>query len=173
MGNQRGGSFVSQGNSQADQVAKPGNSISGTWKSYGSVIVPSKLLTSPSIPHRNNKMLKNGAMRKKACACLVTSVVSDSLRPYGPWPARLLCPWDSPGTNTGVGCHSLLLQNGRWRTRERWSDTQTHQRWYCVSAVLIIATRKSGYEADPLQTRKGWWTKSRTKQTSVSTPSGR
>ena len=27
-----------------------------------------------------------------------------------PWtmPARLLCPWDSPGKNTGVGCHFLL-----------------------------------------------------------------
>ena len=23
-------------------------------------------------------------------------------------PARLLCPWDSPGKNTGVGCHFLL-----------------------------------------------------------------
>ena len=23
-------------------------------------------------------------------------------------PARLLCPWDSPGKNTGVGCHALL-----------------------------------------------------------------
>ena len=23
-------------------------------------------------------------------------------------PARLLCPWDSPGMSTGVGCHSLL-----------------------------------------------------------------
>ena len=23
-------------------------------------------------------------------------------------PSRLLCPWDSPGKNTGVGCHSLL-----------------------------------------------------------------
>ena len=22
--------------------------------------------------------------------------------------ARLLCPWDSPGENTGVGCHALL-----------------------------------------------------------------
>ena len=30
------------------------------------------------------------------------------LRPHGLWPARLLCPWDSPGKNTGVGCHSLL-----------------------------------------------------------------
>ena len=23
-------------------------------------------------------------------------------------PSRLLCPWDSPGKNTGVGCHALL-----------------------------------------------------------------
>ena len=40
--------------------------------------------------------------------CLVTSVISNSLWPHGPWPARLLCPWDSPGKNTGVGCHFLL-----------------------------------------------------------------
>ena len=32
----------------------------------------------------------------------------DSLRPYGLYPARLLCPRDSPGKNAGVGCHSLL-----------------------------------------------------------------
>ena len=24
------------------------------------------------------------------------------------WPTRLLCPWDSPGKDTGVGSHSLL-----------------------------------------------------------------
>ena len=35
-------------------------------------------------------------------------VVSDSLRPQGLVPARLLCPWDSPGKNTAVGCHALL-----------------------------------------------------------------
>ena len=33
--------------------------------------------------------------------CLVASVMPDSLRPYGPWPARLFCSWDSPGKNTG------------------------------------------------------------------------
>ena len=30
------------------------------------------------------------------------------LRPHGLYPARLLCPWDSPGKDTGVGCHFLL-----------------------------------------------------------------
>ena len=41
-------------------------------------------------------------------ACSVASVVADSLRPYGLQPARLLCPWDSPGNNTGVSCNALL-----------------------------------------------------------------
>ena len=42
------------------------------------------------------------------CESWVASVVSDSLWPHGLQPARLLCPWDSPGKNTGVGCHFLL-----------------------------------------------------------------
>ena len=33
-------------------------------------------------------------------ACQVASVMSDSLGPYGLWPARLLCPWDSAGKYT-------------------------------------------------------------------------
>ena len=39
---------------------------------------------------------------------LSRSVVSDPLRPHGLQPARLLCPWGSPGKDTGVGCHVLL-----------------------------------------------------------------
>ena len=34
--------------------------------------------------------------------------MSDSVRPRGLQPTRLLCPWDSPGKDTGVGCHFLL-----------------------------------------------------------------
>ena len=36
------------------------------------------------------------------------SVMSDSSRPHGLQPTRLLCPWDFPGKSTGVGCHCLL-----------------------------------------------------------------
>ena len=36
------------------------------------------------------------------------SVVSDTQRPHGLQPTRLLHPWDSPGKSTGVGCHCLL-----------------------------------------------------------------
>ena len=34
--------------------------------------------------------------------------MSDSLQPHGLQPATLLCPQNSPGKNTGVGCHALL-----------------------------------------------------------------
>ena len=36
------------------------------------------------------------------------SVISDSSRPHGLQPTRLLHPWDSPGKSTGVGCQCLL-----------------------------------------------------------------
>ena len=41
------------------------------------------------------------------CCCYVASVVSDFLRPHRWQPTRLPRPWDSPGKNTGVGCHFL------------------------------------------------------------------
>ena len=34
--------------------------------------------------------------------------MSDSVRPHRRQPTRLPRPWDSPGKNTGVGCHFLL-----------------------------------------------------------------
>ena len=42
------------------------------------------------------------------CCCQVASVVSDSVRPHKWQPTMLPHPWDSPGKNTGVGCHFLL-----------------------------------------------------------------
>ena len=53
-------------------------------------------------------------LRKKNKSHLLIShyvcylVVSDSLWPQGQLSTRLLCPWNSPGKNTGVGCHYLL-----------------------------------------------------------------
>ena len=34
--------------------------------------------------------------------------MSDSVQPRRQQPTRLPRPWDSPGKNTGVGCHFLL-----------------------------------------------------------------
>ena len=38
-------------------------------------------------------------------ACMLNHLV---MKPYGLWPTRLLCPWDSQGKNPGVGSHFLL-----------------------------------------------------------------
>ena len=38
----------------------------------------------------------------------IASVVSDSVRHHRRQPTSLPLPWDSPGKNTGVGCHFLL-----------------------------------------------------------------
>ena len=40
--------------------------------------------------------------------CVSRSDVYDSLRPYGLQSTSFFCPWNFPGQNTGVGCHSLL-----------------------------------------------------------------
>ena len=42
------------------------------------------------------------------CCCWVASVMSDSVQPHRRQPTRLHRPRDSPGKNTGVGCHFLL-----------------------------------------------------------------
>ena len=65
-------------------------------------------------------------------AVLSCSVTSNSLRPHGLQPARLLRPWDSPGRNTGVGCHALL--QGIFPTQGS-NPGLLHWRWilYCLS----------------------------------------
>ena len=47
------------------------------------------------------------------------SVVSSSLQLWWPVATRLLCPWISPGKNTGVGCHSLLQGSNMYLLRCR------------------------------------------------------
>ena len=73
------------------------------------------------------------------------SVVSDSVWLHRPQPARLLCPWNSPGKNTGVSCHFLFRGSSRprdqtlilhckwilylWATREVCSQPKSKQEW--------------------------------------------
>ena len=42
------------------------------------------------------------------CILAIASVVSNSLQPHGLQSDRILCPWDSSGKNSGMGCHALL-----------------------------------------------------------------
>ena len=58
--------------------------------------------------------------------------MSDSLRPHGLQPTRLLHPWNFPGKSTGVGCHFLL--QGIFPTQGSNSGLPCcRQTLYCVS----------------------------------------
>ena len=43
-----------------------------------------------------------------AAAAAASLQLCPTLQPHRQQPPRLLCPWDSPGKNTGMGCHFLL-----------------------------------------------------------------
>ena len=61
------------------------------------------------------------------------------LRPHGRYPARLLCPRDSPGKNTGVGCHFLLQRI--FPTQE--SNTCLLWLWHCRWILNHGASREA------------------------------
>ena len=58
--------------------------------------------------------------------------MSNSLWPYALQPARLLCPWDSLGKNTGVACHALL--QGIFPTQ----GSNPHLVWSCIAGGFFI-----------------------------------
>ena len=79
---------------------------------------PNKWLRTPLGPRRQAASLdckplpfKPRAAERKSPVFFGSWVTSNSLRPLGLQPTRLLCLWDFPGKNTGVGCH-FLLQGG-------------------------------------------------------------
>ena len=89
------------------------------------------------------------ALKIESVSC---PVVSDSLQSHGLEPARLLCPWDSPDKNTGVGCHAFLqgifltqglnpgLQHCRWilyHLRHQGSPGE-------LEAIAIIQMSRAG-----------------------------
>ena len=62
--------------------------------------------------------------------------MSDSSRPHGLQPTRLLPPWDFPGKSAGVGCHcvqllSLEIYQKRWQTIQ----------YLMISCHLLFAIR--------------------------------
>ena len=56
----------------------------------------------------NGQLYSLRVLTQSESADVSRSVVSDSWWLCGLWPARLFCPWNSPGKHTGVGCHFLL-----------------------------------------------------------------
>ena len=72
--------------------------------------------------------------------------MSDSVRPHRQQPTRLPSPWDSPGKNTGVGCHFLLQC---MKVKMKW-----------LSCVWLLATPwTAAYQAPPSMgfSRQEYW----------------
>ena len=70
--------------------------------------------------------------------------MSDSVQPHRRQLTRLPCPWDSPGKNTGVGCHFLLQC---MKVKRQWHPTPvllpgTHPREY---QIVRLTQRKPLY----------------------------
>ena len=99
-------------------------------------------LILPRFPPPPPPPLSHKATTCCCCCCIVTSVVSDSVQPHRRQPMRLPHPWDSPGKNTGVGCHFLLqyplpssAQYPKW-----WRATRGEKKYpHIVSHSMILS----------------------------------
>ena len=72
------------------------------------IFLGSKITEDSDCSHEIKRHLLLGRKVVTNLVCVSHSVMSDSLQPHGLQPASLLCPWNSPGKNTGRGNHSLL-----------------------------------------------------------------
>ena len=85
------------------------------------------------------------------------SVMSNSLWPYGLRPARLLCPWDSPGKNTAVGKVIPFSRGPSW-PRDQIQDTYISGRVFTIWATREALTHtKCSIKACWLNGLKGKW----------------
>jgi len=74
--------------------------------------------------------------------------MSNSVQPHRRKPTRLPCPWDSPGKNTGVGCHSFS-NAWKWKVKVKLLSR----------ARLLVTPRTAAYQA-PLSmgfSRQEYW----------------
>ena len=57
-------------------------------------------------------------------------------------PIRLLCPWDSPGKNTGVGCHFLL------QCMKVKSESEVSQSCPCIFQARVLEWGAIAFSAE-------------------------
>ena len=74
--------------------------------------------------------------------------MSNSVQPHRRQPSRLLRPWDSPGKNTGVGCHFLL------QCMKMKSESEVTQ-----SCLTLATPWTAAYQAPPSMefSRQKYW----------------
>ena len=85
-------------------------------------------------------------METSCCCCLVAKLYLTLLQSHRLQPARLLCPWDFPGKNIGVGCHFLF--QGIFTTRGS-SQPRDQSRISCIDK-WVLYQRAIGDDSFPL-----------------------
>ena len=80
----------------------------GAWRTTVHGVARSQTWLKRLSTHAQQSMDWWTKARCCCCCCEVASVVSNSVWPHRRQPTRLPRPWDSPGKNTGAGCHFLL-----------------------------------------------------------------
>ena len=82
---------------------------------------------TPRVTGKFGLELQNEAVCVCVSVCVWVTQSCLTLQPHGLWPARLLCPRDSPGKSTGMGCHFLLQNEAEQRLIE-----------FCQENALVI-----------------------------------
>ena len=81
--------------------------FSVNFMQFLSLVCPSSIYTSVS---EDGSSSESSSDSDSPAAAAKSRQSCPTLRPHRQQPNRLLHPWDSPGKNTGVGCHCLLRQ---------------------------------------------------------------
>ena len=92
-------SIISQHSTSHRSAPNLPNGTTSLWR-QGYVFHSLLSLSWFPLPLHKSQML---SQYLESNVCVSFLVMSDSLEP-----TRLICPWDSPGKNTRVGCHFLL-----------------------------------------------------------------
>ena len=109
------------------------------------VLPPSRTVSSVQFSHSvmSNFLQPHGhnpgqSLPAKHCCVVLLAQSCLTLRPHGLKPARLLRPWNSPGENTGVGCHSLF--QGIFPT-QGWNPGVLH----CRRILYVFLSHRGRY----------------------------
>ena len=94
---------------------------------------------------------------KETLKVLVTQLYPTLWNPHGLYPTRLLCPWDFPGKNTGMGCCFLLqrifptqrwkLQVLHWQADSLPQDHLGSPQWNTMQLLKPMRTSLCTYNA--------------------------
>ena len=81
------------------------------------------------------------------CVCVCVHLLRHVRFFATPWSTRVLCPWNSPGKNTGVGCYALL--QGIFLTQGSNSHFLHLLHWQVDSLWLAPSTKPSKVRPSP------------------------